>query len=314
MNTELHRHLDVSLRLSTLLELAQKKGLEAQSTSLEAFREKFVIHKPLDSLDAVLNEFTLFQKVLDRPEIIERVGSEVIEDCWAEGTGTVELRFSPLFVGEFSKLSWDEILGSFERGIQRGLARHPEMKAGLICIASRNYGPEEVGRTVEFFLANQTRFIGIDLAGSEDSFPCRVFVESFRQAELAHANITIHAGESGGPENVWEAIELLGAKRIGHGIRSIEDPALVRKLREKRICLEVCPTSNWLTRCVSSFQDHPLGQLLREGVPVSINTDDPAIFGTTLPQEFEIAWKQIGLSNSELAQCRKYAEQASFIR
>jgi adenosine deaminase len=313
MNTELHRHLDVSLRLSTLLELAQKKGIEAQSTSLEGFREKFVLQKPLASLDAVLNQFTLFQKVLDRPETLERVAFEVIEDCWNEGTRQVELRFSPLFVGEYNALSWDDILASFERGLKRGLAAHPQMKAGFLCIASRDYGVDEVDRTVEFFLKNQTRFLGMDLAGSEDSFPCRAFEASFKKVVTVRANVTIHAGESGGPENVWEAIELLGAQRIGHGIRSIEDPVLLRKLKEKQICLEVCPTSNWLTQCTPTFEGHPLARLLRAGVPVCINTDDPTIFGTDLPREIKIAQRQMGLSSTEIGECQQHAEDSTFI-
>ncbi len=249
--------------------------------------------------------------------MLERVAFEVIEDCWNEGTRQVELRFSPLFVSEYNSMSWDEILMSFERGLQRGLAadsvRAKTMKAGFLCIASRNYGAEEVDRTVEFFLKHQDRFIGMDLAGSEDSFPCRTFESSFKKAKAAQANVTIHAGESGGPENVWEAIELLGAKRIGHGIRSLEDPVLIRKLRENQICLEVCPTSNWLTQCTPKLESHPLAGLLRAGVPVCINTDDPSIFGTTLPRELEIARKQIGLTTAEIDQCRRYAEAATFL-
>ena len=314
MNTELHRHLDVSIRLGTLLELAQARGLEAQSTSLEGFREKFVMHQPLTNLDEVLGQFVLFQKVLDRPEILERVAREVVEDCWNEGTDRVELRFSPSFVAEFSGLSWDEVLGGFERGMQQGLAQHPSMRAGLICIASRNYGVEMVERTVDFFLKHSGRFVGVDLAGSEDAYPCRAFEGAFKKAYAAYANITIHAGESGGPENVWEAIELLGAKRIGHGIRSVEDPALMRKLKEKGVCLEMCPTSNWLTQCTPVLENHPLPQVLRAGVPVCISTDDPTIFGTTLPQEIQIAWQRMGLSNAELVQCQEHARKASFLQ
>ena len=313
MTTELHRHLDVSIRLETLHRLAQERGLEAQSTSLEAFREKHVLKSPMNDLRSVLAQFVLYQKVLDRPEILERVAFEVVEDCYRDGSRAVELRFSPSFCAEYGKLSWDEVLSCFEHGMKRGLATYPGMRAGLICIASRDYGAEAVDEVVEFYLRHKEKFIGLDLAGNEVEFPCRLFESSFKKAVAQGARITIHAGEACGPENVWAAIELLGAQRIGHGIHSIEDPALMRHLAEKSICLEMCPTSNWLTRSVPSFEEHPLPKVLRAGVPVCINTDDPTIFGTTLSREIEICWKQMGMSEAELKQCQEHAERASFI-
>ena len=149
------------------------------------------------------------------------------------------------------------------------------MRAGLICIASRDCGAESVDQTMEFFLNHFDHFIGVDLAGEEEAFPCRLFEKSFKKAILRGANITIHAGEAVGPENIWEAIELLGADRIGHGVSCVKDPQLMGHLADQRICLEICPTSNWLTRSVPSLAEHPLPQILRAGIHVSINTDDP---------------------------------------
>lgn len=313
MQTELHRHLDVSIRTTTLLRLAQERGLETQSTSLERFREKLIIRKPMTDLNAVLGQFTFFQKVLDRPETLEQVAYEVVEDCRAEGTRKVELRFSPSFVCQYSHLPWEAALAGFERGVQRALKTFPEMRAGLLCIASRDYGADEVLKTVEFFLKHQNRFVGLDLAGNEIQFPCRIFESSFKKAITAKAKITIHAGEASGPENIWEAIELLGARRIGHGISSVQDPKLMDKLAREKICLEMCPTSNWLTRAVPSFEEHPLPKVLRAGIPVCINTDDPGIFDVTLPHEIEICRKKMGMSQAEVEKCGNYAETASFI-
>lgn len=313
MKIELHRHLDVSIRLETLHELARARGIVSESTSLDAFRDQLVIREPMRDLSEVLAQFTLFQKVLDRPAVLERVASEVLEDCFRDGTTSVELRFSPSFVAEYSGLSWDDVLLGFETGMREALARLPLMRAGLICIASRDYGPESVDQVVEFYLRHQHRFIGLDLAGNEVSFPCRLFEGSFRKVFARGGRITIHAGEASGPENIWEAIELLGARRIGHGIRSTEDPVLMRYLREHAVCLEICPTSNWLTRCVPSLEDHPLPRFLREGVRASINTDDPTIFGTTLSREIELCGTKMGLAESELALCQQYASDASFL-
>jgi adenosine deaminase len=300
--------------METLLRLAQERGLEAQSTSLEAFRQKLVLAKPLADLSSVLATFVLFQKVLDRPEVLEQVAFEVVEDCWNEGTRAVELRFSPSFVAEFSGLAWDEVLSGFERGMNRALKKYPDMRAGLICIASRDYGADAVDQVAEFYIKNQNRFAGMDLAGNEAQFPCRMFEASFKKIIASGGKTTIHAGEASGPENIWEAIELLGAQRIGHGISAIQDPVLMRYLSDKRICLEMCPTSNWLTQAVSTLEEHPLPKVLRAGVPVTINTDDPTVFGTTLPHEIQLCWQKMGLSEAELKLCQKHAWDSSFLR
>lgn len=313
LQTELHRHLDVSIRMETLLRLAQERGLEAQSTSLEAFRQKLVLTKPLADLSSVLATFVLFQKVLDRPEVLEQVAFEVVEDCWRDGTRAAELRFSPSFVAEFSHLPWDDVLYGFERGMKRALEKYPEMRAGLLCIASRDYGAESVDQVAEFYIKHKDRFVGMDLAGNEAQFPCRMFESSFKKIIAAGGKTTIHAGEASGPENIWEAIELLGAKRIGHGISAIQDPALMRHLSDQRICLEMCPTSNWLTQAVPSFEEHPLPKVLRAGVPVTINTDDPTVFSTTLTQEIQICSQRMGMSEAELKLSQQHAWEASFL-
>ncbi len=312
MQTELHRHLDVSLRSSTLLSLAQERGLEAQSTSLEAFREKLILRTPLKDLSSVLARFTLFQKVLDSPEVLERVAFEVLEDCWLEGTRKVELRYSPSFVCEYNDLSWKDTLLAFRQGIQKGIQKYPEMQAGLICIATRDFGTEAVAQTVEFFLDHRDQFLGVDLAGNEH-FTCRLFESSFKKVRDQGAAITIHAGEASGPENMWEAIELLGAQRIGHGIACVQDPQLMKYLAQHSICLEVCPTSNWLTQAFKSMDLHVLPELMKAGIPVSINTDDPGIFGVTLPDEIQICKTILKMSDADIATCFQHATKASFI-
>lgn len=314
LQTELHRHLDVSIRLSTLLELAQAKGLEAASTSLAAFGEKILLTRPLQDLEQVLATFSLFQHVQDRPEVLERVAFEVVEDCYHEGTRQAELRFSPGFVTDKSGLSWDEVLDAYEAGLRRALIAYPDMKAGLICIGSRDRGPDSIARTVEFVLRHQSRFLGFDLAGNELGFPCRLYEAVTQPLRAAGTRITVHAGEAAGPENMWEAIALIGAQRIGHGVAAIHDPKLMDHLRVHGICLEICPTSNWLTQACATLSEHPLPLLLRAGVPVCINTDDPGVFDVTVPSEMAVAAKYMGLTNAELEQCTRHAMSATFIR
>ena len=297
-----------------MLRLAQERGIEAQSTSLEAFRQKLILREPLHDLGAVLGTFQLFQRVLDRPEVLEQVAFEVVEDVRLEGTRRVELRFSPGFVCERSGLSWEDALTGFEAGLRRAAQAFPEVRTGLICIASRDYGIESAAHTAEFFLKHRDRFVGLDLAGNEQDFPCRLFENAFRPVRDQGLNITIHAGESAGPDQIWEAIEHLGARRIGHGIACVRDPQLMERLRRDSICLEMCPTSNWLTRCVPSFEAHPLPRVLRAGIPVCINTDDPGVFAVTLPEEVRICREKMGMTDAEISQCFKHAEKASFLQ
>lgn len=313
MQSELHRHLDVSIRPETLFVLAQKKGLIPEAVDFHSFLEKLIIRQPMRDLETVLAQFSIFQRVLTEPEALVQLGFEAVEDCWKEGTRLVEFRYAPNFISEFSHLSWKDSLNALQSGIQLGLKRYPEMKAGLICIAVRDYGQEEVDRTIDFFLNHQDSFIGVDLAGNEAEFPARLFENSFKKAIQKKANITIHAGEASGPESIWEAIELLGAKRIGHGIRCVEDPQLMSYLADQEICLEVCPTSNWLTQATPSWEQHPLAQIVRSGIPACINTDDPGIFGVTLTGEMEICRTKLGITTQELKTCLDAATQASFI-
>lgn len=317
--TELHRHLDVSVRPQTMLALAQARGLEAQSTSLAAFKRKLFLTAPHADLTAVLARFTLFQQVLDRPEVLARVAYETVEDCWREGTRQVELRFSPPFICAHNTLTWEAVLDAFERGVARARQAYPALRVGLIVIASREYGPDVAAEVVSFYLRHRARLVAVDLAGPERAYPCRLFEEAFRPVAEARArgvqglHVTIHAGEEDGPESVWAALERLGAERIGHGVRCVEDPQLVDYLAAHQVCLEVCPTSNWITQAVPSLAEHTLPAILAAGIPASISTDDPGIFGVTLPGEFEVCARHMGLDAAALDRCRQHAAAASFL-
>jgi len=314
VQTELHRHLDVSTRSSTLLELAQKYALEPQITHIGELKKKILIKEPMKDLNDVLDRFEIYSKVLRNHEDLERIAYEAVTDCYHEGTRKVELRYSPAFAGQFSDLTWNEILDAFTQGMNRALEEYPDMKAGLICIISRDLDFNLAERTAEYYLTNKNRFIAIDLAGHERGFPCKKFEPLFAPVRKeSGTHITIHAGEDLGPENIWEAIELLGAERIGHGINCIKDPKLMEHLRDQKICLEVCPTSNYLTQAVSKMSEHPLKKIVEFGIPCSINTDDPGIFELTLPHEIDVARKSIGLSEEQIKFCLDSADRYSFL-
>ncbi len=310
---ELHRHLDVSVRLSTLLELAQERGLIPQSTSVEGFSRDFILREPMQDLGAVLRKFELYPHVLDRFDVVERVAFEACQDAYREGIHSIEFRFSPGFVCSLSKMPWLECLDGFEAGLQRAMGELVGFRAGLICIGSRDFGMASIEKTVEFFLKHRDRFIGFDLAGDEAEFPNRLYKKVLQDVVRSGANITIHAGEAAGPDSVWSALEDLGAKRIGHGIRSIEDPKLMDHLREKQILLEMCPTSNRITSAWSDYSTHPFKRCLEFGVPVCLNTDDPSIFGNTLADEIEIARNSMRVADSEILRSFELAHRHTFL-
>lgn len=312
--TELHRHLDASVRIRTLWELSQKQGHIGLSTSFNSFKRKTQIKKPLKNLKEVLDRFVVLQKIFVRPEVLERIAFEATEDCHFEGIRKAEFRFSPSFISEIHQLTWGEILDAFEKGVHRALETYPDMKVGLICIASRDYGLQSVEETIDFYIKNKKRLIGLDLAGNEVAYPAKMFQKSFQKAKRCGANITIHAGEASGPESVWEAIEFLGASRIGHGIGSINDISLVKYLAKNEVCLEICPTSNWMTSVVSRLKLHPLRDFLRNKVPVTINTDDPTLFGNSLPGEIHLCKKILHLTNPQIRKCFENANKYSFIK
>ncbi len=311
--TELHRHLDVSMRLSTLLELAQERGLVPTSTSLAEFEKEFILREPMEDLGRVLAKFTLYQQVQDRPDVLERVAYEVACDAFAEGIHKIEFRYSPGFITDLSKLPWIDSLDGFDAGLKRAQAENPGLKTGLICIGSRDFGMASIEKTIEFYLKHDDRFIGFDLAGDEALYPNSLYWHAMKPVVASGANITIHAGEASGPDSVWSALEDLGAKRIGHGIRSVEDPELMDYLREKQILLEMCPTSNRITSAWPDYSTHPFRTCFEFGIPVSLNTDDPSIFGNRLSDEIGIAKNSMRMSDVQIRKSFDDANAHSFI-
>lgn len=318
--TELHRHLDVSVRLSTLHELLTVQGQIQQSESLEAFRSRIELLSPMTSLSSVLNSFELFRKIWTRPEIFRRIAREIVIDCAREGTTHLELRYSPTFVD--CGVDWAEALAELQNGIREAQVELHQLgqaiQVGLICIASRESGFDSVGRTLEFYLRHWKQFVAADLAGNEDLITNSELetlfqpIKQFFKAKNRAAPLTIHAGESTGPDSIWFALDTLGAQRIGHGIAAAQDPQLMRRLITQKVCLEICPTSNWLIGVIPQFKKHPLKQLVLQGVPVSINTDDPTVFATTLPQELLRVAQWLELSPAQIQSCETNAQAALF--
>ena len=190
-------------------------------------------------------------------------------------------------------------------GFMVEVADQPGAKIRWIVVTVRNLGVESGLKTIESLLAVRPKsWIGITIGGSEDQFPPAQFAPIYRRAKDAGLRLSVHAGEAAGPESVWDAIRVLGAERIGHGVRSIEDPALVEHLAKNRIALEVCPTGNICTGVYGSREEHPLKRLHDAGVPITLNTDDPTFFGVSLTDEYVFGAER-GLSQADLEAIRQ---------
>ena len=242
----------------------------------------------------------------------ERIGFECVEEAHREGIAALELRYSPRFASATSKLPWEDVLRAFQRGLGKATKQYGT-EVGLICIVSRCDDLNAGYEAIDFAITHPTDFIGVDLAGAEIGYPCRRYKKIFQRALDARLSVTIHAGEGCGPENIWEAIDHLGATRIGHGVRAIQDKALMARLARDQILLETCPTSNYITRSIEKLEDHPLPRFLDAGIPCSISADDPGLFGVTLQDEFDRCKKYCGLSDADLQQTNQFAKEHSFL-
>lgn len=311
---ELHRHLELCLRPDTIWELAPQFGIQLKSQ--REFQDRFMILEPMKDLGTVLNKFLDTQKLLATPEILERISFEACEDAYKlEGIRILELRYAPTFIEMGHKMSFDEIHSAIVRGIERAEATYP-MAVGVICIIQRILPVKDAEKVVDFAINNRKTFVGLDLADNEEGFDSKPFKALFDKGRKAGLGITIHSGEAPHPKSpkwVMDAIEVLGATRIGHGVQIYRDEDVMKSVRERDVVLELCPTSNMLTNAIPQLKDHPLKKLFDFGVAVTINTDDPGIFNTNLNREYRIAHEIIGMSMSDLDRCSQTAAERSFI-
>jgi adenosine deaminase len=310
---ELHRHLDGNVRIETILDLARRHGLELPAWTVEGLRPHVQILEREPSLVHFIAKFALLQRVMVDYDAVRRIVRENLEDAAREGIDYIELRFSPYFMGETHGLDTFGVVDAVCDALEEGRGAVP-VKAKLIGILARNYGPE-IGR-IELAAAIRGRergVVALDLAGDEAHYPGELFVRHFQEAREAGLRTIAHAGEAAGADSVRQAVLGLGAERIGHGIRVIEDPAVLDLLAERQVTLEVCPTSNLHTSTVPDYRSHPLPALLRRGIRCTLNTDDPSISGLDLAHEYRVAAGELGLSAAEIRRMQETAVEAAFL-
>ena len=309
---DLHRHLDGSMRLQTILDLAEQHGIALPARTREGLKPHVQVVGAAAGLMDFIDKFRYPGAVLVNAEACCRVARENVEDAFHEGIDYIELRFSPWFMALPHRLDPGEVAAAVIEGTRAGAAA-TGIGVQLIGILSRTYGPQACMAELDALLAHRSALVGLDLAGDEKNFPPGTFAEHFRRAREAGWRITVHAGEADGPQSIWAAITVLGAERIGHGISALEDPRLLDYLVKEDIGLEVCLTSNVHTRAVDDLSRHPVRKLLDHGVRLNLNTDDPGISGIDLRHEYDVAAPQAGLDRAALRLSQTNAVEMAFL-
>lgn len=309
---DLHRHLDGAIRLSTILDLGLQHNLPLPARDLEGLRPHIQVTVPQPGLVAFLKYFHWMTAVLVDANAVRRVAYENVEDARREGIDYIELRFSPWFMAQPHGLAPEAVVEAVADGAEAG-ARDFGVGVNLIGILSRHYGPDIAYQELAAIRSQRDRIAALDLAGDEGNWPGQLFVEHFKIARDLGWAITVHAGEGAGPDSVWQAIDGLGATRIGHGVRAAEDPALVDALAERCIGIETNLTSNVQTSTVPDYASHPLKRFLEAGLLATINTDDPGISAIDLPYEYDVAAPQAGLSPDQIKTAQRNALQIAFL-
>jgi adenosine deaminase len=309
---DLHRHLDGSLRLETILDLGRKHNLPLPAWDVESLRPYIQVTEPQPGLMAFFEKFQWMRGVLVNYDACWRIAYENVEDLRNEGIDYAELRFSPWFMAEPFQLDPAGVVEAVVDGVESA-CRDLGFRVKLIGILSRHYGVENAWKELGALLTKREHLTALDLAGDEANFPGVWFVEHIRRARDVGWQITVHAGEDGGPQAIWQAIDELGATRIGHAVQAVQDPALLDFMRAHRIGIETNLTSNVQTSIVSDYAHHPLRKFIQSGLMATINTDDPGISGITLAHEYQVAAPAAGLTPQEIHQAQRNALEIAFL-
>jgi adenosine deaminase len=309
---DLHRHLEGSVRLQTVLDLSREHNLALPAWDAESLRPHLQITVPQPGVMAFIQKMKWMVGVMIDYDACYRIAYENVVDARLEGLDYLELRFSPWFMAEPHGLDPEGIVDAVAGGVQEG-SRETGLRVNLIGILSRTYGPEAASQELEALLHHKDRLVALDLAGDEANYPGELFVGHMRKAREAGWHVTVHAGEAAGPESIWQAIRELGADRIGHAVRALDDPALMDELADQRTGIEANLTSNVQTSTVPDYASHPLRRFLEHGLLGTINTDDPVVSGIDLAYEYQVAAPAAGLSPDQIRQAQHNALAVAFL-
>jgi adenosine deaminase len=311
---ELHRHLEGSLRLKTMLEIARSGGITTVPINTGPLSNLVQVQKSEPSTyQNFLAKFSTLRLFYRSPEVIYRITREAVEDAAIDNVRYLELRFTPVALSRAERFPLGDVMDWVCDSAQRA-AREFGLRVGLIVSVNRHEIVELAEQVVWLAASRIERgLVGLDLAGNEAEFPAQPFASIFREAKQAGLKVTIHAGEWGSAANVREALEVFDADRIGHGVRVMEDASTVAMARERGTPFEVCVTSNYQTGVAPSLHNHPLMKMLRDGLCVTIGTDDPSISQITLTDEYQRACEELEMPQQILKERILAAARASFL-
>lgn len=309
---DLHVHLDGCIKPATLLKLADLQGIALPSMEISELAPYVQVGEGCTSLTEYLTKFDFVLPFLQTKESLEQVAYEVVEQAADHRIKYIEVRFAPQLHRE-NGLSAADAISHVIAGLQRGEASFG-VKARAIAICMRNHSAAENSEVVEA----ASRFIGrglvaVDLAGDETTYPAALFREVFALARELGIPVTIHAGEAAGPDNIEEAVLNLGARRIGHGVRLREDANILKMIKDQKIPLELCPTSNIQTKAVNGWDAYPIREYFDQGIVFTVNTDNPGVSGTDITKEYRVIAEKFGFTLAEIAKLILNGVEASFL-
>ncbi len=310
---ELHRHLEGSLRLTTMLDIARQHGVTVPVSMFNLSGLVQVQDRDPMTFTNFLDKFKTLRLFYRSPDVIHRVTREAVEDAAKDNCLYLELRFTPVALSRAEGFSLHDVMDWVIISAQEAAKKY-KIKVGLIASVNRHESAE-LAEQVAWLAAEhiENGLLGLDLAGNEAEFKSEPFHGIFKEAKQSGLHVTIHAGEWGPAENVRAAIENLGAERIGHGVRVLEDGDVTALAKERELVFEVCVTSNYQSGVVGSLPEHPLPRMIEKGLNVTINTDDPSVSRITLSHEYQHVCEDLKVPFDTLKQSVIKAAQASFL-
>ena len=310
---ELHRHLEGSLRLDTMLDIARQHGITIPEDVLRLSTLVQIQEEDKFTFQNFLAKFNTLRLFYRSPDAIDRITREAVEDAAKDNVKYMELRFTPVALSRAERFPLHDVVDWVISSTKEAANKY-----GVIVrlIASVNrHESIDLAEQVAWLAVERLKdgMVGLDLAGNEAEFPYQPFYGIFREAKQAGLHLTIHAGEWGPAQHVRDAIGEIGAERIGHGVRVLEDKDTVELARERGTAFEVCVTSNYQSGVVQSLETHPLLAMLNAGLNVTINTDDPSISRITLSHEYYTACEDLHMPQNTLRERVHAAAQACFL-
>ncbi len=305
---ELHIHIVGSIRPKTVQWLADTGGNEVRGfADPQKVARLFQYRNFEDFIDA----YSVILRCITREDQFERIVYEMLEDEARQNVRYVEASFSAPDHTHLG-LSYSEMIKAINRGIERAhedFGVDCDLRIDLV----RDYGAEAATRYLDLIAQNRERVVAIDIGGREHAFPPEQFAATYRKGKQMGFHLTAHAGETSGPQSIWNAIRHLGVERVGHGVSAREDPALVAYLLENKIPIEMCPLSNIRTGVVNDIRNHPVRPFFDKGLKVTVSSDDPTMFDTNMNKEYRTLHEELGFTPQELFRLSLNGLDSSFL-